>query len=235
MMPSFQPPAACATGSPSSMVSRYVPNTAGGSPLPDLLLPAMRTHGTVRTADGTRSPTSSTGAGSAAPAARRPGQQPPLVGRRPPRLRGLTGRQPRLARDRRQRGRTGGLHYPVPGRRRRRRSSTPLGIETLDVYGTSMGGRVAQWLAVDHPDRVRRLVLGCTTPGGPTRRGAQPGRAPPPGRPRPGRGARGGRRPHVHAHMARRPSRPLRHARRPGHLRRERPPAPARQRPARRL
>ena len=42
-----------------------------------------------------------------------------------------------------------------------------LGIETLDVYGTSMGGRVAQWLAVDHPDRVRRLVLGCTTPGGP--------------------------------------------------------------------
>ena len=42
-----------------------------------------------------------------------------------------------------------------------------LGIETLDVYGTSMGGRVAQWLAVDHPGRVRRLVLGCTTPGGP--------------------------------------------------------------------
>jgi 3-oxoadipate enol-lactonase len=29
-----------------------------------------------------------------------------------------------------------------------------------------MGGRVAQWLAADHPDRVRRLVLGCTSPGG---------------------------------------------------------------------
>ncbi len=42
-----------------------------------------------------------------------------------------------------------------------------LELQTLDVYGTSMGGRVAQWLAVDHPDRVRRLVLGCTTPGGP--------------------------------------------------------------------
>jgi pimeloyl-ACP methyl ester carboxylesterase len=42
-----------------------------------------------------------------------------------------------------------------------------LGVETLDVYGTSMGGRVAQWLAVDHPERVHRLVLGCTTPGGP--------------------------------------------------------------------
>lgn len=42
-----------------------------------------------------------------------------------------------------------------------------LGIERADVYGTSMGGRVAQWVAADHPDRVRRLVLGCTSPGGP--------------------------------------------------------------------
>jgi 3-oxoadipate enol-lactonase len=40
------------------------------------------------------------------------------------------------------------------------------GVERADVYGTSMGGRVAQWLAADHPDRVRRLVLGCTSPGG---------------------------------------------------------------------
>lgn len=42
-----------------------------------------------------------------------------------------------------------------------------LGVERADVYGTSMGGRVAQWLAADHPHRVRSLVLGCTSPGGP--------------------------------------------------------------------
>jgi pimeloyl-ACP methyl ester carboxylesterase len=41
-----------------------------------------------------------------------------------------------------------------------------LGVDRADVYGTSMGGRVAQWLAVRHPRRVRRLVLGCTSPGG---------------------------------------------------------------------
>jgi 3-oxoadipate enol-lactonase len=41
-----------------------------------------------------------------------------------------------------------------------------VGVEQAHVYGTSMGGRVAQWLAADHPSRVRRLVLGCTSPGG---------------------------------------------------------------------
>ncbi|MGK5683256.1 alpha/beta fold hydrolase [Actinoplanes sp. URMC 104] len=35
------------------------------------------------------------------------------------------------------------------------------------VYGTSMGGRVAQHLAARHPSLVRRLVLACTSPGGP--------------------------------------------------------------------
>ncbi|WP_394367710.1 alpha/beta fold hydrolase [Nonomuraea phyllanthi] len=41
-----------------------------------------------------------------------------------------------------------------------------LGVERADVYGTSMGGRVAQWLAADHPERVGSLVLGCSSPGG---------------------------------------------------------------------
>ncbi|TWD84167.1 pimeloyl-ACP methyl ester carboxylesterase [Kribbella amoyensis] len=40
-----------------------------------------------------------------------------------------------------------------------------LGLDQVDVYGTSMGGRTAQWLAIRHPERVRRLVLGCTSPG----------------------------------------------------------------------
>jgi 3-oxoadipate enol-lactonase len=41
-----------------------------------------------------------------------------------------------------------------------------LGVPRAHVYGTSMGGRTAQWLAIDHPDRVAALLLGCTTGGG---------------------------------------------------------------------
>ncbi len=41
-----------------------------------------------------------------------------------------------------------------------------LGLGPLGVYGTSMGGRVAQWLAIERPDAVARLVLACTSPGG---------------------------------------------------------------------
>lgn len=41
-----------------------------------------------------------------------------------------------------------------------------LGLDRADVYGTSMGGRVAQQLAAHHPERVQTLVLGCTSPGG---------------------------------------------------------------------
>ncbi|TCC25148.1 alpha/beta fold hydrolase [Kribbella speibonae] len=40
-----------------------------------------------------------------------------------------------------------------------------LGLDSANVYGTSMGGRVAQWLAIDYPQRVDALVLGCTSPG----------------------------------------------------------------------
>jgi len=39
-----------------------------------------------------------------------------------------------------------------------------LGITRADIFGVSMGGRIAQWVAIDHPDRVRKLVLGCTSP-----------------------------------------------------------------------
>jgi pimeloyl-ACP methyl ester carboxylesterase len=40
-----------------------------------------------------------------------------------------------------------------------------LALDRAHLYGTSMGGRVAQWFAIDHPDRVDALVLGCTSPG----------------------------------------------------------------------
>jgi 3-oxoadipate enol-lactonase len=40
------------------------------------------------------------------------------------------------------------------------------GIERTHVYGISMGGMIAQRFAVKFPDRVRSLILGCTTPGG---------------------------------------------------------------------
>ena len=37
-----------------------------------------------------------------------------------------------------------------------------LGLGEADVFGTSQGGMMAQYLAIDHPQLVRRLILGST-------------------------------------------------------------------------
>ena len=42
------------------------------------------------------------------------------------------------------------------------------GVGRAHVVGTSLGGMVAQELALSYPDRVDHLVLACTTPGGPS-------------------------------------------------------------------
>ena len=42
-----------------------------------------------------------------------------------------------------------------------------LKISSAHIIGVSMGGMIAQEFALRHPQKVRALVLGCTTPGGP--------------------------------------------------------------------
>jgi pimeloyl-ACP methyl ester carboxylesterase len=41
-----------------------------------------------------------------------------------------------------------------------------LGIEKAHILGGSMGGMIAQEMAIDHPQRVNKIVLFCTTAGG---------------------------------------------------------------------
>lgn len=38
-----------------------------------------------------------------------------------------------------------------------------LGITKASFAGKSMGGMIAQWIGINHPERVRRLVMGCST------------------------------------------------------------------------
>ena len=37
-----------------------------------------------------------------------------------------------------------------------------LGIGAADILGVSMGGMIAQWLAIDHPEKVNKLILAVT-------------------------------------------------------------------------
>ncbi len=41
-----------------------------------------------------------------------------------------------------------------------------LGLEKANVFCVSMGGMIAQQLAMNQPQRVMKLILGCTSPGG---------------------------------------------------------------------
>ncbi len=49
-----------------------------------------------------------------------------------------------------------------------------LNIRSAKVFGVSMGGMIAQELTLRHPEKVAKVVLGCTTAGGPEAKMASP-------------------------------------------------------------
>jgi len=80
--------------------------------------------------------------------------------------------------DNRESGRTRGPASPAPYSIQDMAADTVglmdwVGFARAHVVGISMGGMIAQELALNYADRVDRLVLGCTTPG------TQSGEAPP--------------------------------------------------------
>jgi len=48
------------------------------------------------------------------------------------------------------------------------------GVPSAHVFGMSMGGMIAQEFALQYPERVQSLILGCTAPGGPNAKRAEP-------------------------------------------------------------
>src|SRR5919202_6502621 len=74
-----------------------------------------------------------------------------------------------IAFDNRGIGRSGGSPWPYFAGRLADDAVAVLdsaGEERTHVYGLSLGGMVAQEIALRHPERVGALVLGATTPGG---------------------------------------------------------------------